>query len=167
MAAPGPPIFVDANVLIDFAGVDLRVLGLVSSGIGEVRVVTEVLAEARTTDAAACGRVGIVVVTPTLAQILAAGVRRAGLSFEDHLCLLAAKGAGARCLSNDQPLRSACAAEGVPCVWGLEIMLELVAADSLDRARADTVAVKIQACNPLHISGAILAEFRRKLAAIP
>ncbi|MCK6479618.1 MAG: hypothetical protein L6R43_05535 [Planctomycetes bacterium] len=154
-------------MLIDYVKVDLRVLGLASASLGEVRVATEIVAEVQETDATACERAGLVVVAATTEQLVAAGRRRPGLSFEDHLCLLLARDAGCRCLTNDRALRAACAAEGVPCIWGLEVLLDLVRANALDRARAARVAAGIRATNPLHITGGILEEFWRKLAAIP
>jgi predicted nucleic acid-binding protein len=167
MPPVGPPILVDANVLIDYAKVDLGILGLVSASLGEVRVAAEVVHEVRDTDAAACQRTGLVVVEATMDQIVAAGRRRPGLSFEDHLCLVLARDAGGRCLTNDRVLRAACVAEGVPCIWGLQILLDLVRARALNRSRADRVAAGIRATNPLHISAGILDEFRKKLEAAP
>lgn len=153
--------------MIDYAKVDLGILGLASANLGEVRVATEIIDEVRDTDAVACERTGLVVVEATMDQLVVASRRRPGLSFEDHLCLVLAKDAGGRCLTNDRALRAACVPEEVTCIWGLQILLDLVRAGAIDRSRADRVAAGIRATNPLHISASILEEFRQKLAVTP
>ena len=69
-------------------------------------------------------------------MLAAAGRRRPGLSYYDHLCLLVAKQGGWTCVTNDGKFRRDCMAEKVPVLWGLEPMVELVAGGHLNAAEA-------------------------------
>lgn len=71
---------------------------------------------------------------------------------------------GWSCLSNDGPLREACKAQGVPVVWGLEIMLALVEGQHLSAADATQVAHAIHSVNPMFITAKVLAAFQKKVA---
>lgn len=71
----------DANVFIDNASTDEAVLALAARHLGRVIVPLPVLDEVDLLDAAACERLGIEVLEPTLGQLLEAGARRGRLSF--------------------------------------------------------------------------------------
>lgn len=158
-------LLVDANVLIDYATADLSVLALVVEHLGPVYVARDVLDEVDQLDEDACERLGVKVVDGTVEQILEAGAARGGLSFADRMCLILARDGGWTCVSNDGPLRRACIAEGAKVMWGLQMMLELVAAGGLEAEAAIVVAEAIGEGNRW-IGAAVIAEFRRKVRGL-
>jgi hypothetical protein len=97
-------------------------------------------------------------------MLVAAGRRRPGLSYYDHVCLLAAKAAGWTCVTNDGRLRRECKTEQVPVWWGLELMVPLVAESHLTVSAATTVAKAIHSTNPFYITDEIVTRFTARLA---
>ena len=93
-----------------------------------------------------CAQLGLKIVDPTTEQLLAAGSHPR------------------TALSNDRALRSACVAETVDVMWGLQLMLQLVDAGGMTEAEAVAVAEAVHAANPAHITAKILAEFKIKAA---
>ena len=157
----------DANVLIDYAQTSPDILTLVAEHIGPVYVAAAVLDEVAQLDEAQCKRIGLTLVEGSLAQMTEAAQRGGPLSFEDKLCLVLARDNGWACLSNDGPLRDACKAQGVPVVWGLEIMLWLVQAHHLGADKAIEVAEAIHLSNPLYITKKITSTFCQKVRQSP
>jgi hypothetical protein len=153
----------DANVLIDYVQTSPVILSLVAQHVGPVYVAADVLEEVEQLDVAHCHAIGLQVVQGNLAQLTQASQRGGPLSFQDKLCLILARDNGWSCLSNDGPLREACKAQGVPVVWGLEIMLDLVEGQQLSAVDAIKVAQDINAINPIYITAKILAEFQKKV----
>lgn len=154
----------DANVLIDYAKTSPAILGLVAQHVGPVYVAADVLEEVEQLDVAQCLAIGLKIVDGNLAQLTEASKRGGPLSFEDKLCLVLARDNGWACLSNDGPLRQACKAQGVPVVWGLEIMLALVEGKHLNAAAAIHAARAIHVVNPMFITTKVLAAFQKKVA---
>ena len=88
-------LIIDANVLIDLCEADRTVIRLFFAHGGTVHVPLPVLREeVAQIDAAEYADLGIVPVEPPLQTATDAAVRRAGLSFHDHLCLLLAEDIG-------------------------------------------------------------------------
>ena len=164
LKSPTAWFIADANVLIDYAKTTPDILGLVAKHVGPVYVAADVLEEVDQLDMARCLAIGLKVVDGTLAQLTEASQRGGPLSFEDKLCLVLARDNGWSCLSNDGPLREACKAQGVPVVWGLEIMLALVEGQHLIAEEAIKVAHAIHAVNPMFITVKVLAAFQKKVA---
>lgn len=111
-------LLVDACVLIDFAKSDSSVITLASRYVGDVHVATPVFEEVHDLDPAMAASLGIKLFEPPLEMLVDAAARRGRLSFQDRLCLLAAKANGWTCVSNDRRLRESCAEELVPVMWG-------------------------------------------------
>lgn len=153
----------DANVLIDYVKTSPEILGLVSRHMGPVYVVADVLEEVDELDVARCQALGLTIVDGDLTQLAEASQSGGPLSFEDKLCLILARDNRWACLSNDGPLRRACKAQGVPVVWGLEIMLTLVAGGHLRASDAIQVAQAIHRVNPMFITASVLAAFQVKV----
>ena len=153
----------DANVLIDYVQTSPAILSLVTQHVGPVYVTADVLEEVEQLDVELCHAIGLQVVQGNLAQLTQASQRGDSLSFQDKLCLILARDNGWSCLSNDGPLREACKAQGVPVVWGLEIMLALVEGQQLSAVDAIKVAQDINGINPIYITAKILAEFQKKV----
>jgi predicted nucleic acid-binding protein len=163
--AVGVGLVTDANVLIDYAATDESVLALAARHLGRLIVPLPVLDEVEQLDVAACERLGIDVVEPTLAQLLEAGAERGRLSFEDRLCLVVARDAGWRCVTNDRRLRAACDTASVPVMWSLELLLELVLAGQFPRDHALAIAEDLHRISPRHITSDIVAGFSRRIEA--
>jgi predicted nucleic acid-binding protein len=161
---PSDLLVLDANVLIDYSAADKAVLSLASRHVGAIHVPSVLLEEVDGLDESECARLGLVVIEPETSLLVAAGRRRPGLSYYDHLCLLCAKAAGWTCVTNDGRLRRESAIEQVPVLWGLELMVPLVAGRHLAASAAITVAEGIQAANPLYITEEIVARFRTRIA---
>jgi predicted nucleic acid-binding protein len=163
--AGGRFLILDANVLIDYCAADRWVLTLISQHVGRINVPAALLDEVDDLDASECDRLGIQVVELPLELLATAGKRRPGLSYYDHLCLLAAKQGAWTCVTNDGRLRRECAVESVPVLWGLEPMLDLIARRHLTVAQAHEVAERIHASNPLYITKEIVGRFLSRARA--
>ena len=159
-------LLADADVLIDFAGTDPRLLSLVAQHLGPLKVARQVLETVANLSAADCVRYGIEVVELETDILLeaAAGVGR--LSFEDRLSLLVCRGRSWVCVTNDAALRAACEAEGVGTKRGLRLLLDLVHTGHLSKSHALRAAKAIAELNPRHIHAGVLAAFRADLDAI-
>lgn len=140
-------LLLDACVLIDFATSDVSVLTLVSAHVGQVHVPSPAFDEVEQIDDALASSLGLKLVEPTLEMLVEAAAARGRLSFQDRICVLVARAGGFTCISNERPLRAACAAEGVPVLWGLELLVELVAARALPAESAREVAGQLMATN--------------------
>jgi len=140
-------LLLDACVLIDFATSDLSVLTLVTAHIGQVHVPSPVFDEVEQIDESLAASLGLKLVEPTIEMLLDAGAARGRLSFQDRICLLVAKEGGFTCVSNDRRLRMSCEAEGVPVLWGLELLVELVAARAIPAEAARDIAARIVSAN--------------------
>ncbi len=159
-------LIVDADVLIDYLGADLRMLATISERVGQVHVASDVVEEVNGIDGDICAHHGLVVVEASLDVLTAAANTRGSLSFEDRVSLLLAVENGWTCVTNDKVLRGACEAEDVAVRWGLELMLDLL---RLDRGMHDhvlAVATAIHQGNRMHVTRAILDEFKRKAGRI-
>jgi len=166
MVTPRRLLIIDANVLIDFALADMSILALVAKHLGEIQVPLPLLEEVEQLDESLCGQLGLRIVDPSLDLLSQAATARGRLSFVDHLCLLIAKEGGLTCVTNDRALRKACTDEGVPTIWGLELMVELVEGSQLTVEAAVAVARAVSGLNPLHITAEIVAKFERRVRGI-
>ncbi len=158
-------LLVDANVLIDYVSSERAVLASAARHVGTVYVSTTIIDEVADLDTTECERLGLQVVEPSLPQLATAASKRGRLSFQDHLCLILARENGWTCVTNDVALRKACAKDGVSVLWGLEVMVELVAAGHLEIPDAIAVAESIHRLNPLHINEGIVARFQKRVRA--
>lgn len=156
----------DANVLIDYRDSNISILTLASHHLGRIQVIETVLDEVDGLDSAQCERLGIAVVEPDLPQLIEAATKRGPLSTQDHLCLIVAKADGSTCITNDAALRKACNEHGVPVLWGLQLMTELVRLVQLSAEDAVAVARDIHANNPLHIPSRLVERFATMVRSI-
>lgn len=163
----GRRLLLDADVVIDYQRSDLGILGLAARHGVSVAILLAVLEEIDGLTAEICAHHGIEVIEPTKEQIVQAKEDPSGISLTDRLCFVVAREERWTCATNDRRLRNLCRRHGVPTMYGLRLMIELVAAGALSRARAEGVARQIQAQNRLRINDRILAEFRVRLDALP
>jgi len=167
MAKPQSDLLIlDANVLIDYCSAERAILTLISENVGRIHVPTLLLEEVQALDASECDRLGLHVFEPEMEMVSAAGKRRPGLSFYDHLCLLLAKQEAWTCVTNDGKLRRECGVDGVPVLWGLEPMIVLVEMGQITRDDAKKVARAIQAANPFYITDKVIRAFDGKVEIV-
>jgi predicted nucleic acid-binding protein len=160
-------LLLDANVLIDYAKTDPRALARVVQALGPVFVATPVLDEVQQLTEDDARALGITLVEPETELLIAAAEVRGRLSFQDQLCLLLARAQGWTCVTNDKALHVACAAEGVPCMWGLHLLLRLVEAGAMATDEAINMAEAIRASNPTHVKASVIERFREQLRGGP
>lgn len=150
----------DANVLIDFVAVDEDVIRELVKYWGAVYVPTRILHEVRELPMERAEGLGLTVIETPLMLPSAPG-----LSGPDRACLHFVLSEGWTCIANDRLLRKECKRQGGTVVWGLEMLLKLVSAGQITKARALGMAERIGALNP-EITAKILDEFKEKLAAV-
>jgi predicted nucleic acid-binding protein len=158
-------LILDANVLIDYCAADRTVLTLISQHVGRIHVPSVLLEEVDDLDESECDRLHLQLVEPSFAILAGAGKRRPGLSYYDHLCLLAAKEGGWTCVTNDGRLRRECKTDGIRILWGLEPMVDLVTVGLMTAAQAHDVALRIHGSNPLFITVEIVERFVARVNA--
>lgn len=159
-------LIVDACVLIDFVKTDQSLLRLVVDHVGPIHVPSLVLAEVKQLDLSTATSLGLLITDPDLDTAAQAAALGGSLSFEDRLCLIMAKASGWTCVSNDGRLRRTCDREGVPTLWGLELLLRLVSAGGLPKEQAEEAAMTIHRSNPRYVSKKVLQGFTQKLGKI-
>jgi rRNA-processing protein FCF1 len=158
-----PFLIVDANILIDYFKCDRTIIKLLCTYVGQVHLATPVLSEVKEIRESDCLDVGIILVEPDIEHVMLATTERRGpLSFQDHLCLILAREHGWTCVTNDKPLRRECEGEGVPLIWGVELICDLVEAGGLPSTDAKDIILCIRENNPKYITENIVrAAFTR------
>ena len=153
-------MIVDACVLIDFIRVDPALLRLVARLVGPAYVISPVVDELNDIDdVAELEQLGLVVEEPAIEDAFAAARGLGPTSFQDRLCVLSAKRKGLMCVTNDKHLRKLCKEEGVPVLWGLQLLVELYRRGGISAEEALNVARMIHMVNPKHITMRILSDF--------
>jgi predicted nucleic acid-binding protein len=153
-------MIMDACVLIDFIKTERAVLELVVRHVGALHVTSPVVDEVNEIeDENELVDLGLIIVEPELEDAFTAASERGPTSFQDRLCLLAAKRYGFTCVTNDKNLRKLCRREGVPLLWGLELLAELHKAGGIVDKEAKRIAQAIRASNSKHITAKIVSRF--------
>lgn len=152
----------DADVLIDYVLSNKKVLHLASTQLFRIYVPTPVLREVKQLSQSEAKKLGLIVLEPTLEELVVAMKISSGISFQDKLCLETAKKNNWGCLSNDKRLRRQCESEGIKTVWGLELMLHLNKRGILTKHEAERTARSIHKIN-LRITEKTVEQFVRKL----
>lgn len=156
-------LILDANVLIDYCDSDVSILGLASEQ-RRMYVAGPVLDEVEELDEDECERIGLRILQPSTEQLVEAGRGSSALSFQDKLCLAMAEEKGLTAVTNDKRLRSECGTRGIPVLWGLGIMVDLVRAERLAPADAVAVAEAMREANPYFITAAVVEAFREQVS---
>ena len=162
-----PGLLLDANVLIDYEGAALDILGLTAKHLGSTAVAAGVFAEVDSLEPEDLVSLGIDILHPTPEQDRRARRLPSGTSFNDRLSFIVCRDGGRVCVTNDLGLRKLCGRHGVPTKYGLELMVDLVAVGALERSRAEEVARMIQAGSPDFYPDRILGRFEAMLDALP
>ncbi|MBU1086971.1 MAG: hypothetical protein KKD05_05560 [Candidatus Omnitrophica bacterium] len=149
----------DANILIDYAQANKRIIHLATQNLYEIRVPLPVWAEVNDLTDQEAKALGIKLAEPTLAQIIEVGQMYGGqLSEEDNICFVMARDEKAICATNEKTLRKKCKKNGIEIMWGLEWMIELCQIKKLSVDSAEKVARQI-AGNNHTITDDIIARF--------
>ncbi|RMG00326.1 MAG: hypothetical protein D6741_07000, partial [Planctomycetota bacterium] len=136
-------------------------LELIVKYVGPVHVITPIVEEiCEIDDGAELLELGLLVMEPELDDAYAAASLSGPISFQDWLCLLTAKRHGFKCVTNDKSLRKLCRREGVPLLWGLEVLAELHKAGGIPGNDAESIAEAIRDSNPKHITSEIISKFK-------
>ena len=151
-------LILDANILIDFYKCDKTIIKLICTNVGQIYLATPVLSEIHDISDGDCADLGIILVEPELEQVMLASEKKGSLSFQDNLCLILAKTHGWTCVTNDKPLRQMCESEGVPLVWGIELICILVESGGLPAAHARDIILNIRKINPKYITANIIEQ---------
>ncbi len=163
MPAVRTVLLADANVLIDYREAGWSALELVGRHVGRIVVIPSVLDEVHGVTAEACAELGIEVVIVQTERMLQAAAIKSSVSFNDRLCLVTCRAEGWTCVTNDAALRRLCEHHGVKTRYGLGLLIDLVAGGWVTRERAEEIARRMQASNPLHINERIIGRFRAAL----
>jgi hypothetical protein len=150
----------DANVLIDYVDADEDIIRELVKYWGTVFVPTRILHEVKKLLPERAGELGLTVIETPLILPTAPG-----LSGPDRACLHFVISEGWTCIANDTLLRRECKRQCGKVVWGLEMLLKLVSAGQITKARAKGIAERIGGFNP-EITSKLIAEFIDKLTAI-
>ncbi len=153
-------MIMDACVLIDFINADRAILQLVVKYVGPLHVASPVVDEVnQIDDENELVELGLIIIEPEIEDAFAAATQPGPTSFQDRLCLLAAKRHGFTCVTNDKNLRKLCKQEGVPLLWGLQLIVELHKAGGIPGKSAEMIAQTIRKSNPKHITAEIVSRF--------
>lgn len=157
-------MIMDACALIDFIKVDRVILELVTKYVGTLHVVSPVVDEINEIKHEnELVELGVVIIEPEIEDAFAAVSQSGPASFQDKLCLLVAKRYGFTCVTNDKSLRRLCEKEGVPPLWGLQLLAELHRFDGISAGDALDIAKRIHETNPRHITPKILERFSNSI----
>jgi len=150
----------DANVLIDYVDADEDVIRELIKYWGTVNVPTRILHEVKKLPIERAEDLGLTVIETPLVLPAAPG-----LSGPDRACLHFVISEGWTCIANDTLLRRECRRQGGKVVWGLEMLLKLVSAGQITKARAKGIAERIGTFNP-EITSKLIGEFIDKLTGL-
>ena len=159
-------VICDANILIDYAKANKRIIGLVTKHLYEIWVPLPVWEEVKDLSDNEAEILGLKISEPSLAQTYeAANMHGGGLSDEDHMCFVMARDEKAICATNEKPLRKKCLENDIEVLWGLQIMLQLCESGKLKVDMAAKTGEKIVKMNP-RITQKVLDDFISKLEDI-
>ncbi len=157
-------LILDACVLIDLIKADKTILRLVSSEIGQLHVTSSIAAEVHEVSSPSeLEELGIIIVEQTIEDAFLSVQLSNRLSLQDKLCYLTAKRCGYICVTNDKILRKLCTQDGVPLLWGLELILQLHRKGCISIEHAINLVRRIKETNPMHFTAELVSDFIRKL----
>lgn len=157
-------VICDANILIDYAKSNKKILGLITQHLYEIQVPLPIWEEVYDLSNNDAKNLGLNIIEPSLAQTYeAADMRGGGLSDEDNMCFIVARDRSAICATNEKPLRKKCIDNNIEVLWGLEMMVELCDKEKISSAVAEKTARKIASYNPT-ITEAIVARFLKDIS---
>ena len=156
-------VICDANILIDYAKANKKIIGLITKHLYEIWVPLPVWEEVNDLSDNDAEILRLKISEPSLAQTYeAANMYGGGLSDEDHMCFVMARDEKAICATNEKPLRKKCEDNGIELLWGLQMMVQLCGIGKLKVDIATKTGEKIVKMNP-RITQKVLDDFKKKL----
>ena len=164
MASAGKTFLIlDANVLIDLLQCDKMILPLISEHVGQVAVAITIFEEVQEFTTDDCIELGILLVEPSLDQVMTAAENPKPLSFYDWLFFLLAEEGSWICVTNDKALRRQCASRNLTVMWEVEMLCLLVEAGGLPKEQCKEIILSIKESNPFFITDSIVESAFRRL----
>jgi len=158
-------VICDANILIDYAKANKKIIGLITKHLYEIWVPLPVWGEVHDLFDEDAETLGIKIAEPSLAQTYeAANMYGGGLSDEDNMCFIVARDEKAICATNEKPLRKKCLENDIEVLWGLQIIIQLSEIGKIKVDVAKKTGEKIVKMNP-RITQKVLDDFIAKLEA--
>lgn len=158
-------LIIDAGALLDLIEVRSSIVQIAASHLGPLQVPAPALERTAVLDEKECNRLGITIFECTIEQILEAGQRRAGTSFEDRICLIVARDRHWTLITNDTAQRKTCYRDGVLVINALDLILRLQRALHLSVQDAIRAANTLHEVNPRQIKKEHLANCLRNIEA--
>jgi len=155
----------DACVLIDFLKSKRSVIKLISEHVGPVYVTSPVVEEIQREikNENELIELGLCIIEPEIQDAFRAVNSPGPTSFQDHICFLVAEREELSLVTNDTHLRRLCKKKGIPCLWGLQPLVQLHCSGGISSKTAVEIARKIHQTNPRHITNQILERFIEKI----
>ncbi len=153
----------DACVLRDFLDVDADILGLLERFLGRAVVLTTTRDSVNGLTIEQCRILHLELEEPSDEDFGLAASRIPGLAFDDRLCIEVSHRRGYICVTNDKRARKELKSRGVRHLWGLEILLELVRAGAITKARARRIVLAMQKNSPGYFNEEIVALFMERM----
>jgi len=154
-------VITDANVLIDYAKTNKRVLLLLSRLFREVKVPYEIFKEVNEITVIDASEYHLDVFYPAIDIIYNAANIKNALSFQDNICLMEARKNGWAVITNDRKLKELCEVESIETYWGLQVLMLMVTKGIMTKEVAMNTAAKIADVNAW-ISKNVIEDFKRK-----
>jgi rRNA-processing protein FCF1 len=149
-------------VLIDYLQADASIIRVLVEHIGPLHVTSSLIEEINDIDDEnELTGLGLIVIEPNIEEFSYSST--GPLSFHDQLCFFTAKCSGFTCVTNDKNLRRLCEQEGVPIMWGLEVIAELHRVGGITRRNAEALAAAIAEANPMHMTDEIISRFLKRI----
>lgn len=155
-------VITDANILIDYAKADKKIIKLLVRLFKEVRVPFEIMKEVNGLSVSQAESFGVVVYYSEPDIYYRAANADNGISFQDNICFLDADKFGWSLVTNDRQLRQECEKVSVSVFWGLQVLIIMVKEKLLTRRDALKAGEKIYNDNP-RITREILGDFKKKI----
>lgn len=157
-------VICDANILIDYAKSNKKILKSITQHLYEIWVPLPVWEEIKDLSNDDADDLGLNIKEPELEQIIeASAMHGGGLSDQDNMCFIIARDEKAICATNEKPLRKKCADNNIEVLWGLEMMVQLCNKGKLSSDVAERTARKIASYNTT-ITEAIVARFLESIS---
>jgi rRNA-processing protein FCF1 len=156
-----PGFVIDSSALIDYQKTDDSILHLFTQNIGAIYLAEPVFAdELKELSMADCQRLGILVSSLNLNQLIEAAGWQGSISKYDACSLILARENNWTVITSDKPLISRLRNEHIPFIWGLRPMIMLVSAGCLAHGRAIQTAENIRTINPSYLTSEIINKFK-------
>ncbi len=159
-------VICDANILIDYAKANKKIIGLITAHLYEIWIPLPVWSEVKDLSDDDAELLGLNIAEPSLSQTYeAANMFGGGLSDEDSMCFIMARDEKAICATNEKPLRKKCMENKIEVLWGLQMIIQLCEIGRLKVEGAVKIGEKIVKMNP-RITQKVLDDFIAKLDAL-